>query len=272
MLEVIDYTSEVNTLRDLLFKNAETHCTPTEMESIKKAYDIAYKAHSVQKRKSGEPYIIHPISVARIVSEELSLGASPIIAALLHDVVEDTDLTNDFIKENFGNDVAFLVKAVTKEKKHKYEMSQQLDNFKQMLDSINYDIRALLIKLADRLHNMRTLESMRADKQMKIACETDYFYAPLANRLSLYDVKSELENLSLRYRSPQEYARIEKKIKNYMASSGSHITKFITPINSAFEKAGIKARIVPKVRSVYALWRKMQLSGVTFKQLEHLLL
>ncbi|MDO5571324.1 MAG: HD domain-containing protein [Bacteroidales bacterium] len=270
MLEVIDYTPEVNSMRDLFFLNAAKHCTPQEMEYIKKAYDIAFKAHSVQKRKSGEPYIIHPISVARIVSEEMSLGASPIIAALLHDVVEDTELTNDFIKENFGDDVAFLVKAVTKEKKCKYEMSQQLDNFKQMLDSINYDIRALLIKLADRLHNMRTLESMRADKQMKIACETDYFYAPLANRLSLYDVKSELENLSLKYRSPQEYARIEKKIKSYMASSESHIATFLSPIKSVFEKSDIKARMIPKVRSVYALWRKMQISGVTFKQLEHL--
>lgn len=133
-------------------------------------------------RKTGEPYIIHPIAVARIVAEELELGANPVIAAFLHDVVEDTPYTIDDIRERFGDDVAFLVGVVTKQKKERYEQSKQVDNFRQILASVQYDVRAILIKLADRLHNMRTLDSMRPDKQMKIAGETDYFYAPLANR------------------------------------------------------------------------------------------
>ncbi|MEG1617496.1 MAG: HD domain-containing protein [Bacteroidales bacterium] len=265
-----DYQLKINELKNLFFQNASLNCSAAEMMKIEEAYELAYEAHASQKRQTGEPYIIHPISVARIVSEELCLGAHPIMAALLHDVVEDTSFTLDDIRIRFGEDVAFLVQVVTKEKKRQYEISQQQDNFKKMLDSFHYDIRALLIKLADRLHNMRTLDSMRADKQMKIACETDYFYAPLANRLGLYEVKSELENLSLRYRSPREYARIEKKIRSYLSISAANIDSFISPIQHILEKNGIKATVKPKVRSVYALWRKMQLSKMTFKQLEHL--
>jgi GTP pyrophosphokinase len=148
-------------------------------------------------------------------------------------------------------------------------MSKQIDNFKQMLDSIQYDIRALLIKLSDRLHNMRTLGSMRADKQMKIASETDYFYAPLANRLGLYEIKSELENLSMKFRSPQEYERIEKKIVSYMRLHHDDIEEFLKPIRAALEEAGIHADVYARPRSVYALWRKMQNTGLSFKELEH---
>ena len=180
---------------------------PEDMQRIKDAFELAREAHKTQFRKSGEPYILHPIAVARIVAEELELGANPIIAAFLHDVVEDTDYTLEDIRKRFGDDVAFLVGVVTKKKKDRYERSKQVDNYQQILESVQFDVRALLIKLADRLHNMRTLDSMRPDKQMKIAGETDYFYAPLANRLGLYHVKSELENLSFRYRCPQEYAQ-----------------------------------------------------------------
>ena len=182
--------------------------TEEEMQLIQKAFDYAKEAHHEQRRKTGEPYIIHPIAVALIVAKELQLGAAPVCAAFLHDVVEDTPTTIEKIEEMFGQDVAFLVRVVTKQKKQNYSMSKQLDNFKQMLDSTHYDIRAILIKLADRLHNMRTLDSMRPDKQMKIAGETDYFYAPLANRLGLYTIKIELENLSFRYRCPQWYYKI----------------------------------------------------------------
>ena len=181
-------------LRDLL--NEE------DKRRVEYALRFAKAAHDDQKRKTGEPYILHPIAVARIVAVELELGANPIIAALLHDVVEDTHYTIEDIRERFGDDVAFLVGVVTKQKKDQYEVSKQVDNFKQMLDSVHYDIRALLLKLSDRLHNMRTLSSMRPDKQMKIAGETDYFYAPLANRLGLYKIKTELENLSFRFRCP----------------------------------------------------------------------
>ena len=184
-----DYEKLIKERVENLFHTMEQRVTPKEMEQIKAAYQLAHEAHKGQTRKTGEPYIIHPIAVARIVAEELMLGANPVIAAFLHDVVEDTPHTVEDIEKQFGEDVAFLVRVVTKQKKEHYEMSKQLDNFKQMLDSVHYDIRAILIKLADRLHNMRTLDSMKPDKQMKIAGETDYFYAPLANRLGLYEIK-----------------------------------------------------------------------------------
>ena len=176
-----------------------------QLQLVRNAYELAAEAHKEQKRKTGEPYIIHPIAVARIVAEELELGANPIMAAFLHDVVEDTPYTIEDIRERFGDDVAFLVGVVTKQKKERYYKSKQVDNYRQILASVQYDVRAILVKLADRLHNMRTLASMRPDKQMKIAGETDYFYAPLANRLGLYHVKTELENLSFHYRCPREY-------------------------------------------------------------------
>ncbi|MDE7188861.1 MAG: HD domain-containing protein, partial [Muribaculaceae bacterium] len=176
-----------------------------DLKLLNQAFELAKKAHDEQQRKTGEPYILHPIAVARIVAEEFRLDTDSVMAAFLHDVVEDTSYRARDIQDNFGEDVAFLVKGLTKSKKKKYEMSKQLDNFKKMIDSVNYDLRTILIKLADRLHNMRTLSSMRPDKQMKIAGETDYFYAPLATRLGLYNVKTELENLSLRFRVPHEY-------------------------------------------------------------------
>lgn len=265
----IDYTPIVAQMRDELFAIVRQSLTTEEMQLIESAYELAHKAHAPQVRKSGEPYIIHPITVARIVCEELRLGANSIAAALLHDVVEDTDYTVEDIREQFGDDVAFLVKAVTKEKKSDYEMSKQLDNFRQMLDSIHYDIRALLIKLSDRLHNMRTLSSMKPAKQMKIAGETDYFYAPLANRLGLYEIKSELENLSLRYRSPEEYAQIEEQVNQHIKDEGDNIALFCEPITEVLTQNGINAKVFAKFRSPYSIWRKMLTSGNSFKLLEH---
>ena len=240
-----------------------------DMPRIKAAYELAADAHSKQIRKSGIPYITHPIAVARIALVELSLKTNPVIAALLHDVVEDTEYTVEDIRARFGEDVAYLVGVLTKNSDGNYKVSKQIDNFKHMLDSINYDIRALLIKLADRMHNMRTLGAMRTDKQMKITSETDYFYAPLANRLGLYEIKSELENLSLRWRSPQEYQRIEKKIERYMGMHQQDIEKFIEPIREMLNEEGIENHVYARSRSVYALWRKMKNTGQTFKELEH---
>ena len=193
------YAMEVKRSIEALFSRMAPRCNEEEMQRMREAYQFAAEAHSKQHRKSGEPYIIHPIAVAAIVAEELELGENPVISAFLHDVVEDTEFTIEDIKQRFGDDVAFLVDTVTKRKKDSYQHSKQVDNYRQILESVHYDIRALLIKLADRLHNMRTLDSMRPDKQMKIAGETDYFYAPLANRLGLYHIKTELENLSFRY-------------------------------------------------------------------------
>lgn len=166
-----------------IFEMLALRVDDNQLRLVRDAYELAAEAHKEQKRKTGEPYIIHPIAVARIVAEELELGANPVMAAFLHDVVEDTPYTIEDIRERFGEDVAFLVGVVTKQKKEKYDKSKQVDNYRQILASVQYDVRAILVKLADRLHNMRTLSSMRPDKQMKIAGETDYFYAPLANRL-----------------------------------------------------------------------------------------
>ena len=250
-----------------VFSVMEKRVSHEDMERIHAAFELAKTAHADQKRKSGEPYIFHPIAVANIVAEELMLGANPVIAAFLHDVVEDTDYTIDDIQKRFGDDVAFLVRVVTKQEKEHYEMSRQMDNYKQMLDSIHYDIRALLVKLADRLHNMRTLNSMRPDKQMKIAGETDYFYAPLANRLGLYNIKVELENLSLRYRCPHEYGELEAKIQRDKELREGRMATFISKINEVLEQNDILASVTAEYREPYSLWRKMRKTGVDFNHL-----
>ena len=239
-------------------------CNEDDLGRLRAAFEFAREAHSPQRRKSGEPYIIHPVNVARIVAEELELGVDPVIAAFLHDVVEDTPYTIEDIKERFGEDVAFLVGVVTKEKKDKYIQSKQVDNFRQILASMQYDVRALLIKLADRLHNMRTLNSMRPDKQMKIAGETDYFYAPLANRLGLYHVKTELENLSFQYRCPREYALLERLLAEAFESERSHIEAFTSKIESLLAQGGIKARTEVRYRKPYSIWMKMHSKGCDF--------
>lgn len=250
-----------------VFSVMEKRVSQEDIERIHAAFELAKTAHADQKRKSGEPYIFHPIAVANIVAEELMLGANPVIAAFLHDVVEDTDYTIDDIQQRFGDDVAFLVRVVTKQEKERYEMSRQMDNYKQMLDSIHYDIRALLVKLADRLHNMRTLSSMRPDKQMKIAGETDYFYAPLANRLGLYNIKVELENLSLRYRCPHEYGELQAKIQRDKELREGRMTAFISKINEVLEQNAIHASVTAEYREPYSLWRKMRKTGVDFNHL-----
>lgn len=236
-----------------------------DIQRIREAYFFAKEAHKEQRRKSGEPYVMHPLAVARIVAEELGLGAEPIIAAFLHDVVEDTDFTIEDIKEKFGEDVAFLVNVVTKKKKTRYDASKQIDNYKQMLDSLQYDIRALLIKLADRLHNMRTLNSMRPDKQMKIAGETDYFYAPLAHRLGLYHIKRELENLSFRYRCPRDYAQLSDEIDKEMNEKKNSLSDFIAEIEKMLEARDVMlARTEIVCRGPYSVWKKMHTQGCDY--------
>ena len=253
----------------VLYQNIEERMTSEEMARIKQAFLFAREAHKTQFRKSGEPFIVHPIAVARIVGEELLLGSNSIIAALLHDVVEDTPYEVIDIKEQFGEDVAFLVKAVTKEKKENYEMSKQLDNFRQMLDSVQYDIRAILVKLADRLHNMRTLNSMHANKQMRIAGETDYFYAPLANKLGLYYIKGELQNLSLQYRCPHEFDELKKFLKEEEENNRSRLEVFTSKISELLEKNGIHVRIKVIYRTPYSLWFRMKKFGMDVKHVDN---
>ena len=262
------YEARIQQSVDQLFDYIRAHSTPQEVDRIYRAYEFAHEAHREQKRKSGEPYIIHPIAVASIVARELELGDNPVISAFLHDVVEDTDYTVEDIRERFGDDVAFLVDTVTKRKKKSYEHSKQVDNYRQILESVHYDIRALLIKLADRLHNMRTLDSMRADKQMKIAGETDYFYAPLANRLGLYHIKTELENLSFRYRCPRDYADVERMLSDERTIDRPRLERFTAKISEILAKAGIEARTEIRYRKPYSIWRKMQAKGSDIKHVD----
>ena len=259
-----DYQAIIEQNINQLYDNIRPRMTDSDMERIRQAFEFANEAHCKQKRKSGEPYILHPIAVARIIAEELELSTDAIIAAFLHDVVEDTDYTIDDIRAMFGNGVAFLVNVVTKQKKEEYEHSKQIDNYQQMLSSVQYDIRALLIKLADRLHNMRTLSSMRPDKQMKIAGETDYFYAPLANRLGLYHIKTELENLSFQYRCPLQYAHLEELLDNERLKIKDNIQHFIDMIDETLALHGIKVRTEIRYRMPYSIWRKMQSKGCDF--------
>lgn len=252
-----------------VFSVMESRCTLEEMELMRKAFQLAFSAHANQKRKTGEPYIIHPIAVARIVAEEMLLGTEAVCAAFLHDVVEDTTYTDDDIKSMFGDDVAFLVRVVTKQKKTKYDMTAQLDNFKKMLDSMHYDVRAILIKLADRLHNMRTLDSMRPAKQMKIAGETDYIYAPLANRLGLYKIKIELENLSFRFRCPEIYDRIVRLIEKDKEQEKVRMDSFLKKIDEVLQANGIRYRTEVAYRAPYSLYRKMKSQKVDFEHLKY---
>ncbi len=263
-----DYDKLIRSSADELFHRMSWKEDEANMSRIRDAFEFAREAHSSQKRKSGEPYIIHPVSVARIVAEELELGADPVIAAFLHDVVEDTHYTIEDIRIRFGEDVAFLVDVVTKKKADKVQHSKQIDNFRQILASMQYDVRALLIKLADRLHNMRTLSSMKPDKQMKIAGETDYFYAPLANRLGLYHVKTELENLSFQYRCPREYALLEKLLKEEFEADRPHIEALRHKIETILSEGGVQARTEVRYRKPYSIWMKMHSRGCDFAHVD----
>lgn len=236
---------------------------------LRDAFELAREAHAPQVRKTGEPYILHPIAVASIAAEELHLDVNSVIAAFLHDVVEDTPHPLEEIQSRFGDDVAFLVNVLTKKEKKNYDMSKQVDNFKQMLNAMQRDIRPIMIKLADRLHNMRTLSSMRPDKQMKIAGETDYFYAPLANRLGLYHVKTELENLSFRFRCPHEFEEISTLIAKDKRQQEERLERFRVQLEATLAEAGISVNVAVEYREPYSVWRKMRKFGDDFNHLKY---
>ncbi|MBO4447549.1 MAG: bifunctional (p)ppGpp synthetase/guanosine-3',5'-bis(diphosphate) 3'-pyrophosphohydrolase [Bacteroidales bacterium] len=258
----------IQTAANEVFEAMAPRVSAEDLSRIRRAFEFARAAHEGQKRMSGEPYIMHPIAVARIVAKELELDANPVIAAFLHDVVEDTDATIEDIRTQFGDDVAFLVDAVTKRKKEKYEYTKQVDNFRQIIESVHYDVRALLVKLSDRLHNMRTLDSMRPDKQMKIAGETDFFYAPLANRLGLYPLKSELENLSFRYRCPREFVELEQQLAQDRERTAKAVEEFSSEIRAILLEKGIEVRTETRYRKPYSIWRDMQEDGVNFSHVD----
>jgi len=244
-----------------------------KVEIITKAFNFANQAHKGIKRRSGEPYIMHPIAVASIVCNEIGLGSTSICVALLHDVVEDTDYTVEDIENIFGPKIAQIVDGLTKISGGIFgdRASAQAENFKKLLLTMSSDIRVILIKIADRLHNMRTLGSMLPNKQYKIAGETLYIYAPLANRLGLYKIKTELENLSFKYEHPEEYAEIEEKLNATAAERDKVFNDFTAPIRTQLDKMGLKYRILARVKSIYSIWNKMQTKHVPFEEIYDLL-
>lgn len=266
----MNFTPSSDEAMQVIYDWLDEHGRANEKALVKKAYDFAAKAHDGQFRRSGEPYISHPIQVATVVAKEFNLGVNSICAALLHDVVEDTDTSIKTIQREFGDDIAFLVKALTKPKTSRAGMTRQVDNFSQMMESFRYDVRVVLIKMADRLHNMRTLGSMPARKQMKIAGETDLFYAPLANRLGLYHTKIELENLSFRFRCPKEYQTLEDDIKKCAATMRPTIDSFIATVRSLLAEKGITSvNIEAYFRKPFSIRRKMAKMKCDFAHLEH---
>ena len=254
----------------------DTYCSSRhrkKIEIITKAFNFARQAHKGVRRLSGEPYIMHPISVAQIACEEVGLGSTSICAALLHDVVEDTDYTTEDIENIFGSKIAMIVDGLTKISGGIFgeQASAQAENFKKLLLTMSDDIRVILIKICDRLHNMRTLESQPANKQYKIAGETLYIYAPLANRLGLYKVKTELEDLSFKYEHPEDYAQIQEKLALTQASRHELFDKFTEPIKEALNKMGIEYTIKERIKSPYSIWNKMQNKHVPFEEIYDIL-
>ena len=244
-----------------------------KVDIITKAFNFARQAHKGVRRLSGEPYIMHPIAVAQIACEEVGLGSTSICAALLHDVVEDTDYTTEDIENIFGPKIAQIVDGLTKISGGIFgeQASAQAENFKKLLLTMSEDIRVILIKICDRLHNMRTLESQPANKQYKIAGETLYIYAPLANRLGLNKIKSELENLSFQYEHPEEYAAIKSKLASTEASRHELFDEFTAPIEESLNKMGVKYHIKERVKTPYSIWNKMQNKHVTFDEVYDIL-
>ena len=275
-----DFTKEDNELIQREFEQlrlaALKRCaSQEEYEGVIKAFEFANEAHKGVRRRSGEPYILHPIAVAKIVVQEIGLGYKSIVTALLHDVVEDTEYTVEDVERLFGSKIASLVDGLTKIKSamdskmegQLNEKSIQAENFKRILLTLNDDVRVILIKLADRLHNLRTIESMPERKQDKILSETMYIFIPLAHRLGLYSIKSEMENIWLKYRQPEQYNEISRRIEEYSREKGGSIDNFIEPISKLLEQAHYKFTITKRIKTPYSIWNKMQTKGIPFEEI-----
>ena len=256
----------LNRYRGLL-RDCRDKTNKEEKRRIRKAFNIAVEAHKDMRRKSGEPYIYHPIDVARIAAKDIGLGTTSIICSLLHDVVEDTDYSLKDIKELFGTKEAKIIDGLTKiSEVYDQNVSMQAENFRKMLLTLSDDIRVILIKLADRLHNMRTLASMPKHKQLKIASETLYLYAPLAHRLGLYAIKTELEDLGLKYTKSEIYKAISEKLAETKKSRIRYINKFIQPIKSELNVQGFDVSIKGRPKSIFSIRNKMLKQGVEFEE------
>ena len=281
MTDQITRDKEREQAEEQLVNNAFKHLLETYMASphrkkediITKAFHFAREAHKGVRRLSGEPYIMHPIAVAQIACEEMGLGSTSICAALLHDVVEDTDYTVEDIENIFGSKIAQIVDGLTKISGGIFgdRASAQAENFKKLLLTMSDDIRVILIKICDRLHNMRTLESQAPNKQYKIAGETLYIYAPLANRLGLNKIKTELENLSFKFEHPEEYASIEAKLASTQEQREILFQQFTDPIRQALDQMGIQYEIKARIKSPYSIWNKMQSKHVAFEEIYDIL-
>ena len=252
-----------------LLKISYRTLSAADKKIIRKAFDVAVDAHKDQRRKSGEAYIFHPISVAKIVASEIGLDATSIAAALLHDVVEDCENYNiSDIEQLFGETIARIVNGLTKisSLKKDKDISLQAENFRKMLLTLNDDVRVIIIKIADRLHNMQTIHSLREDKQIKIASETLYIYAPLAHKIGLYNIKSELEDLALKYTQPEVYDSILLKMKESKEEQDLYIKEISTILEGALNKERIKYEIKGRPKSIFSIRRKMQKQGVSFEE------
>ena len=246
-------------------------CKPTmqkgDKKMIRRAFDMALESHQDMRRKSGEPYIYHPIAVAQIAAEEIGLGTTSIVCALLHDVVEDTEITLEDIEREFGKKTARIIDGLTKiAGVFDYNSSLQAENFRKMLLTLADDVRVILIKLADRLHNMRTMDFMPRDKQLKISSETVYLYAPLAHRLGLYAMKSELEDLSMKYMEPETYKSIARQLNEKRAERENFVRDFIEPIDEILNEQDLKADIYGRPKSINSIWNKMRNKNIPFNE------
>lgn len=255
-----------NAYRKLL-KSIKSKMDATDRNSIRMAFEIAVEAHSKQRRKSGEPYILHPIEVARICAEEIGLGPTAIASALLHDVVEDTEVTLVEIRERFGPRIALIVDGLTKLDGLYNVASPQAENFKKVLKTLLQDVRVVLIKMADRLHNMRTLGAMPRHKQLKIAAETSFIYAPLAHRLGLYNFKTEFQDLAMKITEPEIYMEIARKLQETKQERTRYINEFLKPLNEALEEIGYPYRTTGRPKSIYSIANKIKSKNVPFEEI-----
>jgi guanosine-3',5'-bis(diphosphate) 3'-pyrophosphohydrolase len=250
-----------------LLKVLKTKLKPGDKIMLRRAFEIAADAHRTMRRKSGEPYILHPLAVAKICAEEIGLGIRSTICALLHDTVEDTDVTLEDIQREFGPEIAKIVDGLTKiSTVMDANTSQQAENFKKILLTLTDDPRVILIKLADRLHNMRTMDSMKRDKQLKISSETVYVYAPLAHRMGLYNIKTEMEDLSMKYMEPDTYRYIAQKLQDTKRERSRYINDFIRPLKEKLDKTGLNFDIYGRPKSIHSIWTKIKKKGVSFEE------
>ena len=252
---------------EVLKASAQKRCADEdELAVVRQAFDFANHAHHNVRRRSGEPYMLHPIAVAQIVVDDIGLGYKSIAAALLHDVVEDTDYTVEDIRERFGDRIALLVDGLTKIKNVLDAPSMQAENFKRILLTLNDDVRVVLIKLADRLHNCRTIEHMPEHKRDKILSETMFIFIPLAHRLGLYSIKTEMENIWLRFKEPEAYEDVKSRIEKSVAEKGREMADFVLPIEEALTRAGFHFEIKKRIKTPYSVWHKMQTKGISFEE------